>query len=161
MNLNSSPTTIIFAAMKILMARIKKSSPHYEMGLNHKGKSIWLSITSFRTAGARNFKIKAIKEFSNGHARFQEIWISPEEITLKHVETAQLSLDLYTQEELEENKYNPKFFNRKRFEIITKNEKQYIHATDIEMATKIANEMGLGEYKIRQVKKFTRKELLD
>ena len=111
------------------MAKIKKTSPHFNMGLNLKGKSIWLAITGFRTTGIRNFKIKAVKAIAEGHARFQEIWISPAEITLKHVDIAQLSLELYTKEELEENKYNPRFFNRKRFEIVTANEKQYIHAS--------------------------------
>ena len=143
------------------MAKIKKTSPHFSMGLNVKGKSTWLAITGFRTTGGRNFKIKAVKAISQGHAQFQEIWISPEEIILRHVDIAQLSLELYTKEELEKNKYNPRFFNQKRFEIITKNEKQYIYATDIGMATKIANQMGLDEYRIRQVKKISRKELLD
>lgn len=143
------------------MAKIKKASPHYNMGLNVKGKSIWLAITGFRTTGERNFKIKAIKSITSGNVKFQEIWINPAEITFKHIEITQLSLELYSQEELEENKYNPKFFNKRRFEIITPNEKRYIYATDMKMAVKIANQMGLGEFSIRQVKRITKRELME
>ena len=42
--------------MKALKAKIRKTSPHFERGLNQKGKPVWLSITGFKPQGTKNFK---------------------------------------------------------------------------------------------------------
>jgi hypothetical protein len=68
-------------------------------------------------------------------------------------------MELYSKEEFKKQKYNPRFYNRKRFEIITETEKQYIQAPDFEMARQVAEQLGLSNYKIKQVKKLSRKEM--
>ncbi|NJM14387.1 MAG: hypothetical protein HC896_02535 [Bacteroidales bacterium] len=139
--------------MKVLKAKIKKTSPHFNLGLNHAGKSVWLDITGFRTGGQHNFKIKAVKGFDNGFAQYEEIWVKPEEISLKQFEASQLSLEIYSAEELEANKNNPKSFNKFKFEIATVNEKQYVYAPSIEVAKQLANQMGLNSFTIHPVPK--------
>ena len=145
--------------MKILRAKIKKTSPYYTMGLNQKGKSVWLSITGFNPMGERNYRINAIKDIKGGFAEYQEIWISKEDLTLKQIEDGQLSLELYSAEEFEIQKRNPKHYNKRRFEVITKNEKQYLYAPDIEGAQAMAKQLGLHDFKIRQVKRLSRKDI--
>lgn len=146
-------------AMKILKAKIKKTSVHFKKGLNPKGKSIWLSITGFNSHGEHNYKIKAIKGIKNGFAEYQEIWIGREDLSFKQIEDGQLSLDIFSKEEEEENKYNPRYFNQRRFEITTPNEKFYLHAPNLEMAKKVAGDYGLAKYKIAQVARLTKKAL--
>ena len=147
--------------MKVLKAKIKKTSSHYEKGLNLKGKPVWLTITGFKATGINNFRINAIKSISGGFAQYEEIWVSKDEILLKHIEDGQLAIELYSSEEYEQQKYNPKFYNRKRFEIVTENEKQYIQAPDYKMACQIAGELGCVNFKIKQVKKLTKKDIND
>ena len=138
---------------------MKKTSPNYKMGINIRGKASWLEITGFRTKGDKNFRVKAINGFRDGFAEFKDIWVGKDDIILKHIDEKQYYLELYSPEEFEKQKYNPKLFNSKRFEVITKTEKQYIHARDIEMANQVAKEYGLTDYKIRQVKRLTKKEI--
>ena len=145
--------------MKILKAKIKKTSIHYKKGLNPKGKSIWLSITGFNTHGEHNYKIKAIKGIKNGFAEYQEIWISLSDLTFKQIEDGQLSLDIFSKEEEEENKYNPRYFNQRRFEVSTKKEKFYLHAPNLEMAKQVARDYGFTKFKIVQVPRLSKKEL--
>ena len=147
--------------MKVLKAKIRKTSPHYERGLNQKGKPVWLSITGFKPQGIKNFRINAIKSISGGFAQYEELWVGKDEITIKHIEDGQLSIELYSSEEFEQQKYNPKFYNRKRFEIITETERQFIQAPDYKMARQIAGELGFVNFKIRQVKRLTRGEMND
>lgn len=147
------------AEMKILKARIKKTSIHYKKGLNPKGKSIWLSITGFNTHGEHNFKIKAIKGIKNGFAEYIEIWMGKDDLTFKQIDDGQLSLDIFSKEEEEENKYNPRYFNQRRFEVTTKNSKFYLHAPNLEMAKRVAADYGLAKYKVVQVARLTKKEL--
>lgn len=151
----------VFFNMKVLKAKIKKTSPHYEKGLNLKGKPVWLTITGFKSTGTKNYRINAIKGISGGFAQYEEIWLSKDELLLKHIEDGQLAIELYSSEEFEEQKYNPKFYNRKRFEIVTETERQYIQAPDLKKARQIANELGFVNFKIRQVKKLTNKEIND
>jgi hypothetical protein len=89
--------------MKILKAKIKKSSVHYRKGIVGKDKSIWLSITGFNPHGAHNYKIKTIKGIKNGFAEYEEIWMSGNDLTFKQFEEAQLSLDIFSKEEEQEN----------------------------------------------------------
>jgi hypothetical protein len=145
--------------MKILKAKIKKTSTHYLKGLNQKEKPIWLSITGFNVMGDHNYRIKAIKGFRNGFAEYQEIWVSGSEIELKQHEENQLSLDIFSKEEEEENKHNPRYFNQRRFEVSTITEKMYIHAPDLKTAEKVAGEYGLTKYSIKQVARLNRNEL--
>lgn len=147
--------------MKVLKAKIKKTSIHYKKGVNQKGKSIWLSITGFNPKGEHNYKIKAVKGIKNGFAEYVEIWVSPDDITIKQHEDGQLTLDIFSPQEMEENKQNPRYYNQRRFEVITKNEKQYLQVPDYETAEKVARQYGLVDFKIRQVKRLTRKELED
>jgi hypothetical protein len=147
--------------MKVLKAKIKKTSRYYDMGLNQKGKSIWLSITGFNPNGNNNFRINAIKKIIKGFAQYQEIWISIDEITFKHIEDGQLSLELFSKEEFEEHKMSPRYFNQHRYEISTSNEKRYLHAPDLKTANLIAQELGLSNYSILEVKKLTKKEIND
>ncbi len=147
--------------MKVLKAKIKKSSPFYEKGLNLKGRPVWLSITGFKASGTNNFRINAIKGISGGFAQYEEIWLSKDDILLKHIEDGQLAIELYSSEEFEQQKYNPKFYNRKRFEIVTETEKQYIQAPDYKMACQIAGELGFVNYKIKQVKKLSKNDIND
>lgn len=145
--------------MKVLKAKIKKTSVHYKKGLNQKGKSIWLSVTGFNAKGEHNYKVKAVKGIKNGFAEYIEIWVRPDEITLKQHEDGQLSLDIFSPQELEENKLNPRYFNQRRFEVKTENEIQYFQAPDIETVRKIVKVNGIGKCSIKQVKRLTRKEL--
>jgi len=145
--------------MKVLKAKIKKTSPHYEKGLNQKGKSVWLSITGFKPQGTRNYRINAVKNINRGFAQYEEIWVRMDEISLKQIEDGQLSIELYSEEEYKEQKYNPKFYNRRRFEVISETEKQFIQAPDYEMAKQIASQLGLINVKIKQVKKLTTKQI--
>ncbi len=145
--------------MKILKAKIKKTSVHYRKGLNQKGKSIWLSITGFNASGEHNFKIKAVKGIKHGFAEYVEIWVSPQDIIIKHHEDGQLSLDIFSPQEMEENKQNPRYFNQRRFEIITENEKQYIQAPDFETARRVARQYGINYTKITQVRRLNKTEL--
>lgn len=145
--------------MKVLKAKIKKTSIHYKKGVNQKGKSIWLSITGFNPKGEHNYKIKAVKGIKNGFAEYVEIWVSPEDITIKQHEDGQLSLDIFSPQEMEENKQNPRYYNQRRFEVITKNEKQYLQVPDFETAQSVAKQYGLTDFKIKQVKRLTKKEL--
>jgi hypothetical protein len=145
--------------MKVLKAKIKKTSRYYEMGLNQKGKSLWLSITGFNANGNNNFKLNAIKKIVKGFAQYQEIWISKDEILLKHIEDGQLTIELFSKEEFEQQKMNPRYFNQRRFEISTTNEKRYIHAPDLKTANSIAHEFGLDNYSIKEVKKLTKNEI--
>lgn len=147
--------------MKVLKAKIKKSSIHYKKGLNQKGKSVWLNITGFNIHGLHNYKIRAISGFKDGFAEYEEIWMSGSDLTFKQHEDLQLSLDIYSKQEDEENKYNPRYFNQRRFEVTTRNEKRYFHAPDIETAKKIAKQYGLSGYEIRQVARLTKKDLKD
>jgi len=147
--------------MKILKAKIKKTSKYYEMGLNQKRKALWLNITGFSPNGNNNYKINAIKKIVHGFAQYQEIWINKDEITFKQIEDGQLSFELFSQEEFEEYKLNPRYFNQRRYEISTSNEKQYIHAPDLKTANSIAQEIGLVNFKIIEVNKLTRKEIND
>lgn len=145
--------------MKVLKAKIKKTSPYYSLGLNQKSKPVWLTITGFRVVGTKNFRINAVKGFKAGYAEYKEIWVSKDDIILRHVDEGQLSMDLYSQEEYEKQKHHPRISNRKRFEIRTKNEKQYIQAPDLEAAHHMAKQLGLSEYSITQVKRLTKKEI--
>lgn len=145
--------------MKVLKAKIKKSSIHYKKGLNQKGKSIWLSITGFNPRGNHNFKIKAINGIKNGFAEYQEIWVAPNDILLKQLETDQLSLDIFSPQEQIENLQNPRYFNQRRFEVITKNETLYFHSPDEETINKIMKQYGISEFSVKQVRRLTKKEL--
>lgn len=147
--------------MKILKAKIKKSSIHYKKGLNQKGKSVWLSITGFNPHGEHNYRIKAIKGIKNGFAEYQEIWMRGSDLQLKQHEDGQLSLDIFSKEEEEENKFNPRYFNQRRFEVTTKNEKLYFHAPDIETARKVVRSHGYPDFEIRQVRRLSKNELSD
>lgn len=102
--------------MKVLKAKIKKTSIHYKKGINQKGKSIWLSIVGFNPRGEHNYKIKAVKGIKNGFAEYIDIWVSPNDITIKQHEDGQLSLDIFSPQEMEENKLNPRYANQRRFE---------------------------------------------
>jgi hypothetical protein len=145
--------------MKILKAKIKKSSLHYQKGLNPKGKSIWLSVVGFNIYGEHNYKIKAIKGINNGFAEYQEIWISGDDLQFRQIEDGQLSLDIFSKEEEEENKHNPRYFNQRRFEVTTVNEKYFFHAPDLRTAKFVARSYGLTEFEIRQVSRLTKKDL--
>lgn len=145
--------------MKILKAKIKKTSIHYKKGLNQKGKSLWLSITGFNPRGEHNYKIKAIKRIKNGFAEYQEIWMSPDEISLKQHEDGQLSLDIFSPQEQKENRQNPRYYNQRRFEIATKEGRQYIQVPDFETAVKVAQQYGLKDFKIRQVSRLSKRDL--
>ncbi len=147
--------------MKVLKAKIKKTSIHYKKGVNQKGKSIWLSITGFNPKGEHNYKIKAVKGIKNGFAEYVEIWVSPEDITIKQHEDGQLTLDIFSPQEMEENKQNPRYYNQRRFEVITKNEKQYFQVPDFEAAQRVAEQYGLTDFTIKQVKRLSKKELED
>jgi hypothetical protein len=147
--------------MKVLKAKIKKTSKYYKMGISQKGKALWLSIIGFSLNGKNNFKIKAIKNIVNGFAQYQELWVSKDEITLKQIEDGQLSIELLSQEEYEQHKMNPRYFNQRRYEISTTNEKQYIYAHDLKMANFIAQELGLINFNIIEVKKLSGKEIND
>lgn len=147
--------------MKVLKAKIKKTSVHYKRGINQKGKSIWLSITGFNPKGEHNYKIKAVKGIKNGFAEYVEIWLSPNDLTIKQHEDGQLSLDIFSPQEMEENKQNPRYYNQRRFEVITENEKQYFQVPDIETAERVARQYGLTKYKIRQVRRLTKNDLED
>ena len=145
--------------MKVLKAKIKKTSKHYELGLNQKGKPLWLNVTGFNPNGNNNFKINAIKKIVKGFAQYQEIWVSQDDITLKQFEEGQLSFDLLSQEEFEQYKMHPRYFNQRRFEVSSVNEKQYIHAPDLKTVNSILEEMGLANFTIKEVKKLTKKEI--
>jgi len=145
--------------MKILKAKILKTSNHYHRGLNQKGKPVWLSITGFNPQGDNNYKIKAIKSFKNGFAEYIEIWLRPDEIKLKQHEDGQLTLDIFSPQELDDNKHNPRYYNQRRYEIITKNEKVYMYGPDYETVKGNLKRSGIYEYSIKQVKRLTKDEL--
>ena len=145
--------------MRVLKAKIKKTSKHYNKGLDSKGKSVWLTITGFNTHGVHNYKIKAISGFKDGFAEYEEIWVAGSDISLRQIEDNQLQLDIYSKQELEENKLNPKYFNQRRFEVTTENEKRYFHAPDFETAQKVAKHYGLTDFKIKQVRRLSKKDL--
>ena len=88
-----------------------------------------------------------------------EIWVSLHEITLKHREDGQLSLLMYSPQEKIENKNNPKYYNQRRFEVISQTEKQFFYAPDIETMRRIVAANGLSDAKIKQVKRLTRKDI--
>jgi hypothetical protein len=145
--------------MKILKAKIKKSSIHYKKGLSGKGKSVWLSITGFNTHGEHNYKIKAIKGFKNGFAEYEEIWMNGKDLAFKQIENNQLSLDIYSKEEEKENKNNPRYFNQRRFEVTTINKKFFIHAPNLETAKKVIKGYGISDFRLKQVSRLRKKEL--
>ncbi len=145
--------------MKTLKAKIKKTSVHYSKGTNKKGKSIWLSITDFNPRGERNYKIKVVKGIKNGFAEYQEIWFSPDEIILKHIDDGQLKLDLFSPQEHQENLHNPRYLNKRRFEVIIEGEKEYISAPDQETLKKVIRKKGIRNFKITQVSRLSKKEL--
>ena len=145
--------------MKILKAKIKKTSVHHKKGLNLAGKSIWLTIEDFNPRGIHNYKIKAVKGIKNGFPEYMNIWVGPSDITLKHVEDNQLSLDIFSPQEMEENKLNPRYQNQRRFEVITENEKQFLNAPDLESAQRIARVYGLSNATIKQIKRLTKDEI--
>lgn len=145
--------------MKILKAQILKTSIHYHKGLNQKGKPVWLTITGFNPMGEHNYKIKAIKGFKNGFAEYIEVWIRPDEIKLKQHEEGQLSLDIFSQQELEENKHNPRYYNQRRYEITTKKGKYYFHGPDSATVEKVARQYGITKFTIKQVKRLNKAEL--
>jgi hypothetical protein len=147
--------------MKILKAQILKSSYHYHKGLNQKGKPVWLSITGFNPVGEHNYKIKAVKGFKNGFAEYVEIWVRPDEIKLKQHEDGQLILDIFSPQELEENKLNPRYYNQRRYEITTKNEKIYMHGPDQMTVESALKQSGILKYTIKQVKRLNKNELND
>lgn len=147
--------------MKILKAKIKNTSVHYKKGLNQKGKSIWLSITGFSARGEHNFKIKTIKGIKNGYAEYEEIWIGIDDITFKKIEENQLSLDIFSPQELKENQQNPRYFNQRRFEVITSNDKLFFHAPDIETVKKIMKQYGISDFEVKQVKRLAKSDLDD
>lgn len=145
--------------MKILKAKIKKTSPYYNKGLNQKGKPVWLSITGFNPIGDKNYRIKAIKSIKHGFAEYQEIWVPPADITMKQFEDGQLTMDIFSPQEVEQNKYNPRYFNQRRFEIITKNEKQYMYAPDIETIEKVLKHHSIYEAEVKQVPRLKKGEI--
>jgi len=147
--------------MKILKAKILKNSVHYYKGLNQKGKQVWLSITGFNPVGEHNYKVKAIKGIKNGFAEYVEIWVRPDEIQLKQHEDGQLSLDIFSPQELEENRNNPRYYNQRRFEITTQNEKFYVHGPNLKTVEFTLKDAGIFEYSIKQVKRLTKKDLND
>ena len=145
--------------MKELKAKIKKDSPFYTMGLNQKGKSIWLEIIGHRTKGENNYKVKAVKQFKDGFAEYEEIWLPVQQVILKQIENSQMQLDLVSKEEFEELKKSPRYSNRLRFEVTTEIEKQYIYALDLAEAQKFAKQLGLQNAKIKQVARLNKSEL--
>ena len=145
--------------MKILKAKIKQTSIHYKKGLDQKGKSVWLSITGFNPRGEHNFKIKAINGIKDGFAEYKEIWVGLEEITFKQLSEDQLTLDIFSPQELHENRNNPRYFNQRRFEVKTPNDTLYFHAPNIEMLEKILKQYGISDYSVKQVKRLTKDEL--
>ncbi len=147
--------------MKILKAKIKKTSPYYNKGLNQKGKPVWLSITGFNAAGEKNYRIKAIKSIKHGFAEYQEIWVAPADITIKQFDDGQLSMEIFSPQEMEQNKYNPRYFNQRRFEVTTKNKKQYMYAPDIETMRKVLKDYNLSNAKIKQVPKLKKGDIED
>ena len=149
----------LFPTMKILKAKIKKSSIHYRKGLGVTGKSVWLSITGFNTHGEHNYKIKAIKGFKNGFAEYQEIWMKGTDLLFRQFEDTQLSLDIYSKEEEKENKNNPKYFNQRRFEVTASNRKFFIHAPDLDTARKVVKGYGIPKFTVKQVARLRKKEL--
>ena len=112
--------------MKVLKAKIKKSSVHYRKGLNPKGKSIWLTIADFNPRGIHNYSIKTIKGIKNGFAEYQNVWMGVADISLKHFEDGQLTLDIFSEQEMLENINNPVYFNQRRFEIVVDNSNKTI-----------------------------------
>jgi hypothetical protein len=140
--------------MKILKAKIKNNSPLFNKGLSLSGKPVWLLITGFKPIGEKNFKIKAIKSYSEGYAEYEEIWVSSKDITLKHFVQDHPGLDLYTEEQWQELKHNPVYRNKYRYEIETPNEKQYLYAQNLDMAKDLAKQMGILNFKIKPVTKI-------
>ena len=129
------------------------------MGTDQKGKPVWLSVTGFNPRGLMNFRVNAVQDIKDGFARYKEIWVSKDDIILRHFEEGQLSMDLYSREEFEAKKKDPRIHNRRRFEITTKNERQYIYAPDVESARQIAKQQNLGDFTIKQVRRLTGKEI--
>ncbi len=144
--------------MKILKAKIKNSSPFFQMGMGIKGKPIWLLVTGFKPIGEKNFKVRAIKAYSEGYAEYEEIWVNPNEITLKHFEQDHPGLDLYSEKQWQELKHNPIYRNKYRYEVETANQKQFLYAQNIEMAKDLAQQMGLSNFKIKPVAKIISKK---
>lgn len=128
------------------------------MGLSIKAKPIWLQIIGFKPVGEKNYKIKAIKTYSEGYAEYEEVWISPKEITLKHFEQDQPGLDLYSEKQWQELKHNPIYRNKYRYEIKTENEKQYLYAQNLDMAKDLASQMGISNFEIKPVTKTVNKK---
>jgi hypothetical protein len=147
--------------MKILKAQIVKTSIHYHKGLNPKGKPIWLTITGFNPTGEHNYKIKAIKGIKNGFAEYIEIWMRPEEVKLKQFDDGQLTLDIFSPQELEENKHNPRYYNQRRYEVTTKNAKYFFHGPDAATVERVAKQYGISKFAVKQVKRLTKDELND
>jgi hypothetical protein len=145
--------------MKVLKAKIRKSSVHYRKGLGGTGKSVWLKITGFNTHGEHNYRIRAIKGFKQGFAEYEEIWMKGSDLLFRQFEDNQLSLDIYSKEEMKENKNNPRYFNQRRFEVITINKKFYIHAPDLETAKKVVKGYGIADFRVKQVARLRKKEL--
>lgn len=78
--------------MKILKAKIKKSSKHYKSGLNHKEKPVWLEIVDFKPSGEENYKVRAIKAIKSGFPVFTDIWISNNDLSIKEFEDGQYKI---------------------------------------------------------------------
>lgn len=145
--------------MKILKAKIKKTSVHFKKGLNQSGKSVWLTITGFSARGNHNYKIKTIREIKNGFAEYEEIWVSPDDVILKQIDEKQLSLDIFSPQEQKENMLNPRYFNQRRFEVKTINDTLYFYAPNEETLKKIMKQYGICDFKFKQVKRLTKKDL--
>ncbi|MBN2485094.1 MAG: hypothetical protein JXB34_03875 [Bacteroidales bacterium] len=147
--------------MKTLRAKIKKTSEHYKNGINLKGKTVWLEITGFNPRGENNFRVKAIKSIKNGFAEYKELWVSPNDITLKHIDDGQLKLELFSPQEKKAIQYHPRYFNKRRFEVITENEKLYFNAPDHETLLKILKQYGLDHCEITQVRRLSKNDLTE
>jgi hypothetical protein len=72
-----------------------------------------------------------------------------------------LSLDIFSQQELEENRNNPRYYNQRRYEVTTKNEKLYFYGPDFETVKKVAKQYRLSNFTIKQVKRLNKEDLND
>jgi hypothetical protein len=145
--------------MKVLKAKILKDSIHYHKGLNQKGQPVWLSIVGFNPQGIHNYKIKAIKAIKNGFAEYIEIWMRPDEIKLKQHEDSQLSLEIFSPQELEENRHNPRYYNQNRYEVTSKNTKYFFYGPNLETVEKVARQYKISKFSIKQVRRLNKEEL--
>jgi hypothetical protein len=145
--------------VKILKAKLKNTSIHYKKGLNRSGKSLWLKITGFSAKGNHNFKLKVIRDIVGGFAEYEEIWVNCDEVTLKQFDDDQLSLDIFSLQEQKENMHNPRYFNQRRYEVQTPNDTLYFYAPNEETVKKTMKQYGICDFKIKQIKRLTKKEL--